>query len=108
MALDIAASLRHEPIDDYWDLLALVEAERLELGLAHPVAVHLSATDVGLAWRDADGYHIMVGGAMATRPTVRHELLHIADGHVDDPGRLRYALSHEPQAVLYGALGIRM
>ena len=61
-------------------------------------------------------YKIVIHQTQRNEAILRHEVYHIADGHLDsieevnsDFGKtLDYFLLHEPQASLYGSLGLKL
>ena len=97
----------------------LAEERKLLDNGREDVAVQARLFDetVGVAWRSPqDGvYRIKIGGFMAKRSILRHELYHVFDGHCDDfIGasktfiRLKSFFVHEPQATAYQVFGIKL
>ena len=113
------ALINSQRITSQSQLEKLLREERKKLSDGNDdfiIEAELVAQDVGSSEKLKNGhYRIKMGGFVAKDSTLRHELYHIFDGHIDDaastPSKvlrsLKYFFVHEPQAVAYQAFGIR-
>ena len=61
---------------------------------------------------DLKNQYIYIGGLLANRKIVRHELYHIYDGHGDHDTKLETELNYwfieEPKAIIYSFTGLKL
>ena len=52
-------------------------------------------------------YEIVLSNLGASEHSLKHELYHIADGHIENKGHLAYFFHNEPQAEIYALTGLK-
>lgn len=108
----IATTELSERIRDQKHLEQVVKEERKKLNCNGKdiTSYFMTAYDVGESVLNHDGtYTMTVGGGMARRNVVRHELYHICDNHLREGGNfITYFFWYEPQATLYDTFGWKL
>lgn len=111
-----------EKIKDKEHLDNMIKEEAQKLKIDKPIKAELVEHDCGSSG-PREGYkQVTLGGSVATRIGVKHELMHLDRKHSDymeNPNvisglkradfweALRYVLIDEPQAILYSIIGIK-
>lgn len=105
------SSVNSPKITSQNQLEQMLETEKKRLNCDKPVVAKLCDYDVAQSKKnDKSVYEIDLGGKCSTLSTLRHELYHIADGHLDEQicTNGRYLFWEEPQATMYEAFGLRL
>jgi hypothetical protein len=119
LASGVAANLTSPAIETQEQLEWVIDAEMVRLGFDNDVVVlgQLIGPDEARAIPLAENvYKVKVGGFLANETTVRHELYHICDGHLEASDILAggfqkgfaYLFWYEPQARIYQITGLRV
>lgn len=104
-------------INNQGELDAIVQEEAEKLEISSPIKAVLHSSNAGKSIKkDDDSYEVHVGGFLARRCIVKHELYHIFKNHHDSrfqnlPFLLRsinYSYIQEPQAVAYQVFGWKL
>lgn len=87
----------------------VLEIEKKKLGCYKYIEARLVDETCGIAEKKDGIYIIEIGGEYATISTLKHELYHIHDGHVEEPHSIdRYYFVLQPQAIAYQLFGWRL
>lgn len=104
-----------EKITSQEHLDRLVREESKSLGMEVPEAVFCEDESKASCQKSEDNRcRVNIGGAFATRSTVRHEVYHVHKDHPKKPTEervtdiLKYLFVQEPQAIAYSVLGIKL
>ena len=120
LAMSLIGSILSERIETQKDLRAVVVQEAQKLGLnPDRVECRLRAHFEGRIWLNrSSGIALLeVGGLGANRIGVRHELYHLARGHLEQGGHtwgfsndsaLGNCFIEEPQAIVYSCTGLKL
>ena len=114
LGLTVVSATFSQKIRTQKELVSIVDEEAKRLGIDKSI---ISTLHDKLEWcsgKRYDGsYGLHIGGFLAKRSVVRHELYHIFKGDCDedhngDYNGLRYQFIKEPRAILYETFGIRL
>ncbi len=120
LAMSFVGSMLSERIETQRELRAVVVQEAKKLAInPDGVKCRLRPYFEGRIWfnHNTGLARLEVGGWGATRVGVRHELYHLARGHLEPGGRvwgfandsdLVYYFIKEPQAIIYSCTGLRL
>lgn len=117
--LSTGSHLLSEQITNQKQLERILKEEMSKLGIKDKeISARFGESRFGLgsSYKFADGSYGIVLDFGKNRANVIHELYHIYDGHHEDRetisnvilANLKYFFIYEPQAILYGALDIKL
>ncbi len=114
-ATDILSNFALERIDSQEELEEIVYEEATNLGMNTDI-IKCELEDEIEGWSAYGGglenQYIFLGGFLANRKMVRHELYHLYDKHCDHDTKLKEELNYwfveEPKAIIYSFTGLKL
>ena len=114
-AIDLITDFTSKRIETQKELEKIVHEEALNLNMnTDKIKCELKEKTTGSSayGEKLEYHHLFVGGLLANRKIVKHELYHIYDKHCNHETKLKeelnYWLIEEPQAIIYSLTGIKL
>ncbi len=112
LCLELPSVILSQGIESQSQLEELLAKEKKKLNCDKNIKAKLTFDyNNPISIKNEDGsYEIFLSEFGHNVSTLRHELYHIADGHLDNPNRnwISYFFWYEPQAALYESFGLKL